>query len=97
MNGGTLAVGADINFSVFNLAGLIGVTGVNCIGEFSGGPSFTGKLKVPITDHVQFLGIGLYSQIDHLRIEDTDASGEVIGGQTGVVNASYFGVGVLLR
>ena len=59
--------------------------------------NWTAKVKVPITDHVQFLGLGLISRIDHLRIEDTDASGEVVGGQTGVVNASYFGVGVLLR
>src|SRR5678816_2498413 len=97
MNGGSLAAGADINLSVFNLAGLVGLTGVNVVGHFEVGPSFTAKVKVPITDHVQFLGLGLISRIDHLRIEDTDASGEVVGGQTGVVNASYFGVGVLLR
>jgi hypothetical protein len=97
VNGISANAGLDFNLSMFNLAGLVGVTGLNVIGDFEAGPNLTAKIKVPVGQHVQILGMGLFTNIKHLRIETTDAEGNVSGGQTGVVNASYMGVGVLLR
>jgi hypothetical protein len=91
MNGGSLNIGLDIDLGVFNLAALAGMAGLNVIGDFETGPAFTGRVRVPLGTNVYVLGLGTYTNISHFRVEDAS------GGRTGVENASYFGLGVVLR
>jgi hypothetical protein len=98
MNGGSLNGGVDFTlFKLFDVVAAAGASAVNVDSSFEFGPSFTGKLRTQVSSHVWVFGLGMYTPIDHLRIEYKDSSGKIIGGKTGVINASYFGLGVLLR
>jgi hypothetical protein len=98
MNGGSVNGGISLAFlHPFDLVLLGGLTAVNVDSGFHGGPNFTGKLRVEVLSHVWLFGLGTVTPIDHLRVEYKDSSGKIIGGRTGVINATYFGLGVLLR
>jgi hypothetical protein len=98
MNGGSLDGGISLAFlRPFDLILMGGLTAVNVENSFDFGPNFTGKLRMEVASHVWLFGFGTITPIDHLRVEFKDSSGNLIGGRTGVINASYFGLGVLLR
>jgi hypothetical protein len=91
MNGGSVNAGLDANLSVFNLSALVGAAGVNVVGGFEFGPAFTGKVRVPVTPRMQILGLYTYTTITKYQVEDAT------GGHTGVSNASYAGLGIVVR
>ena len=92
MNGGSVNAGLDVNIGrLVNLAALAGLGGVNVVGDFEAGPMFTGKMRVAITPRMSVLGLYMYSSITHYQVEDSS------GGRTGVSNASYAGVGLVVR
>jgi hypothetical protein len=91
MNGGSVNAGLDVNIRQFNLAALAGLGGVNVVGDFEAGPLFTGKMRVVITPRMSLLGLYTYSNITRFRVENGS------GGRTGVKDASYAGVGLVVR
>jgi hypothetical protein len=97
MNGGSLSAGLDVDVSMFNLAGMVGITGLRVVGETEVGPSYAARLRFPITDQVWFSGLYRWSNIEHFQVEERDAQGNLTVGRSGVTNASYIGLGVTLR
>ena len=91
INGGSLSGGLDINFRVFNLAGMIGYTAVRLDGHTEDGPSYAVRLRAPIGPRVYLSGDYRFSNIEYFRVVDET------GGHTGVTNASYFGLGFVFR
>jgi hypothetical protein len=91
MNGGSLNAGLGATFGPVDLSGMAGVMGVNVVGDVEFGPALTGKVRVPVTDHLQAIGVYKYTDITRYRVEDET------GGHTGVSNANYFGLGVIVR
>jgi hypothetical protein len=97
VNGGSLSAGLDVDILAFNLAGMIGITGLRVVGETEVGPSYSGRLRLPVGEHVWLTGLYRWSDLDHFRVEERDAQGGLLVGRSGVLNASYFGIGVTLR
>ena len=91
MNGGSLNAGLDVNIRIVNVAALAGLAGVNVVGGFEAGPAFTGKLRVAVIPRLYVFGLYTYSNITRYQVEDAS------GGRTGVSNASYCGLGVVVR
>jgi hypothetical protein len=92
VNGGSLSGGLDINFGPFNLAGMVGFTGLRVVGETKAGPSYAGRIRVPFGEHVMGSATLRVSNIEHFRV--IDAHGV---GRSGVTKASYIGLGLTFR
>lgn len=92
VNGGSLSGGLDINFKFFNLAGMLGYTAVRVVGHTETGPSYAGRLRIPMGDRMFASAQYRFSDIEHFRV--IDANGV---GRSGVTRASYIGLGFTLR
>jgi hypothetical protein len=92
MNGGSVNAGLDVNVGrLINLAAMAGLGGVNVVGDFEAGPMFTGKMRFALTPRMSILGMYMYSNISRFQVENGS------GGRTGVQDASYAGVGLVVR
>lgn len=96
VNGGNLNVGLDVDFGIINLAGMVGLTAIRVVGETETGPSFAGRIRIPVTHAVLVGAHYRWSNLSHFRTESPDANGTVIP-RTGVNKASYIGFGITLR
>ncbi len=92
VNGGSISGGLDIDFGFVNLAGMIGFTGLRVVGETEVGPSYAGRLRLPLSDHVMGTALVRVSNLSHFRV--VDANGV---GRSGVTKASYIGLGLTFR
>jgi hypothetical protein len=97
VNGGSLSAGLDIDLGILNAAGMVGITGLRVVGETEVGPSYSGRLRFPVGEHVWLTGLYRWSDLTQFRVEERDAQGNLLVGRSGVINASYFGLGVTLR
>lgn len=97
VNGGSLSAGLDFDIGILNLAGMAGFTGLRVNGSTETGPSFAGKIRIPITPNVLLGGVFRWTEIERFRVEERDTSGNLLVGRTGVSRASYFGLGLTLR
>ena len=96
VNGGNLNAGLDIDFGIVNLAGMVGLTGLRVVGETETGPSFAGRIRIPVSPTVLVGAHYRWSNLSRFRTESPDAGGTLIP-RTGVHKASYFGFGITLR
>ncbi len=90
VNGGSLSAGLDFDFGIVNIAGMIGLTGLRVVGETESGPSFAGRIRVPVTKSLLVGAHYRWSNLSHFRIENPTP-------RTGVHKASYLGFGITLR
>jgi hypothetical protein len=97
INGVNLGAGLDFDVRGINLSGTVGITSLRVVGETATGLSFGGKLRFPLTQHVYVGALVRVSNIEKFRVEQRDASGELIAGRAGVTRASYAGITFLLR
>ena len=97
VNGGSLSAGLDIDLGPFNASGMVGLTGLRVVGETEVGPSYSGRLRLPVGEHVWLTGLYRWTNLTRFRVEERDAQGGLLVGRSGVLNASYFGLGVTLR
>jgi hypothetical protein len=98
VNGGSLGAGVDISlwgYAMLTATG--GFTAVRVVGATETGPSLSGRVRIPITDHL-FVGT-LYrrTNLDHFRVEERDRRGNLRRGRMGVVDASYVALTISLR
>jgi hypothetical protein len=96
VNGGSLSAGLDFDLGIINIAGMVGLTGLRVVGHTASGPSFAGRIRVPVTNAVLVGAHYRWSNLERFRTESVDASGTLIG-RTGVTKASYLGFGITLR
>jgi hypothetical protein len=97
VTGGSLSAGLDLQVGPFNLAGMAGLTAIQVVGEHATGPSVSGRVRFPVSDHL-FMGfLYRYTGIDHFRVEERDSQNHLVGGRTGVYNVSYVGLSFALR
>jgi hypothetical protein len=97
VNGVNLGAGLDFDILGVNLAGSVGITSLRVVGETATGLSFGGKLRFRTTQHLFVGALIRVSSIDKFRVEQRDASGNLINGRAGVTNASYAGIVFTLR
>lgn len=98
LNGGSLGAGVDISlWGYATVTAMGGLTAVRVVGATETGPSISGRLRVPVTDHL-FVG-ALYrrTNLEHFRVEERDRRGNLLVGRMGVTDASYFALTVSLR
>jgi hypothetical protein len=97
VNGGSLSAGLDVDIGILNAAAMIGITGLRVVSETEVGPSYSARLRVPAGEHVWLTGLYRWTNLTRFRVEERDAQGGLLVGRSGVLNASYFGLGVTLR
>jgi len=101
VSAGSVSAGLDVNFKFFNLAALLGYTNLRVIGHNEDGPSYVGRLRVPMSPRVFGSAEFRYSNLEHFRTIDQVPNGDGTyhdgTHRTGVTNASYFALGITLR
>ena len=92
VNGGSVNAGLGMLVGgMVDISALVGYAGMSVVGDAEFGPMLTGKARMTIANHLQLFGMYAYTNITHFRVEDET------GGHTGVSNANYFGIGVVVR
>lgn len=96
VNGVNLSTGLDFDVLGINLSGMVGLTSLRVVGETVTGPSFAGKLRMPITEHLYLGGLFRVTNLEKFRVDEVDATGTRVR-RTGVTRASYAGISLTLR
>ncbi|UCE03367.1 MAG: hypothetical protein JSW67_04025 [Candidatus Latescibacterota bacterium] len=91
VNGGTLNAGIDIGIGAFDLAGMIGYSAYNVVGETATGVSFTAELRYLVTSRVFIGGIFTRSNAEVFQVEDAEAK------RTGITKPGFVGLSVTIR
>jgi hypothetical protein len=91
VNGGTLNAGVDIGLGQFNLAGMIGYSAYNVVGETASGVSFTAELRYLVSTRVYVGGIFTRSNAEVFQTEDEEAK------RTGITKPGFVGLSLTVR
>ena len=91
VNGGTLNAGLDFDIGPVGVAGMIGYSAHNTLGMTDAGVSFSGKIRVLLTQRV-YLG-GIYT-VSNAEIFQVNSSGQKLNG---ITNPGFVGLSLTVR
>ncbi len=90
VNGGSLNGGLDIDFGPLNVAGMVGITAFNVVGETEVGSSVTGKLRFLVTPRLYLGGIFTISNAEVFQVQGNPP-------RNGITNPGFAGVSLTVR
>jgi hypothetical protein len=93
VNGGSLNAGIDLDFGMFNFAGMVGFTAFNVVGQTEVGPTFTGKLRVLLNPRLYLGGVFTVSNARVSQVDVPDAAPP----RNGIDDPGFVGLSLTIR